>query len=595
LGGDDYLVGGTQSDRIFGDAGSDTLSGGAGNDQIAGGTGIDFLSGGDGADLFQYFSFAESTVSSSDVITDFQSGIDKIDLRGIRVWSFSIAPAPTGPYQLVTATGPDGVLQIRVLGTVVAGDVLTGVSGVTQTGTAGPDAIIGGSLDDQLYGAAGVDTLYGLAGDDLLDGGAGNDTLIGGLGRDYLVGGPDNDTLIGGDGNDQLYGGTGTNTLQGGLGDDVYFLENAGDSIVEFADEGLDEIRTSLTVVTMANNVERLTYTGGAIAALLIGGASDNIITGGTGRDELYGRDGNDTLSDGGSNIGNADTLIGGTGNDIYIVGERGSSTIELSGEGIDEVRTTFSIFALQNNVENLTFTDNATHGAGVGNVLNNVISGGTGTDDLFGREGNDTLIGGAGAANSLFGQEGDDLYIVAVVGDSVIEFAGQGVDTVQTALSIYTLRDNVENLTFTGTGNFTGVGAADANTIIAGAGADFLSGLDGNDVLMGGSGADLMLGGNGADQFRYLGGETGLDRIIDFVSGSDKIALSTTGFVHTATVAFVSSGAPVATTANSTFLYNFNNGIVSYDADGTGAGAAIQLAQLNAGLTLSAGDFIFF
>ena len=41
--------------------------------------------------------------------------------------------------------------------------------------------------------------------------------------------------------------------------------------------------------------------------------------------------------------------------------------------------------------------------------------------------------------------------------------------------------------------------------------------------------------------------------------------------------------------------MYNANNGIVSYDDDGTGAGAAVQLVQLNAGLTLQASDFIFF
>jgi Ca2+-binding RTX toxin-like protein len=103
-----------------------------------------------------------------------------------------------------------------------------------------------------------------------------------------------------------------------------------------------------------------------------------------------------------------------------------------------------------------------------------------------------------------------------------------------------------------------------------------------------------LLIGGNGADQFRYNGGETGYDRINDFVSGTDKIALSTTGFIHTATVDFVSSGAPAPTSTNSTFLYDGNTGILSYDADGTGAGAAVVLAQLNAGLSLTVSDFIF-
>ena len=103
------------------------------------------------------------------------------------------------------------------------------------------------------------------------------------------------------------------------------------------------------------------------------------------------------------------------------------------------------------------------------------------------------------------------------------------------------------------------------------------------------------MLGGAGVDQYRYEGGETGFDRITDFVSGTDKIALRDAGFAQTATIAFAQSGAPVATSANSTFLYNSQNGTLSFDADGTGAGAAVVLAQLNAGLTLTAGDFIFY
>jgi Ca2+-binding RTX toxin-like protein len=464
-----------------------------------------------------------------------------------------------------------------------------GIENIILYATSGNDSI-------QLYNAGTTnDTVDAGAGDDYVYTGDGNDTIFGGTENDTLIGGAGDDYLIGGEGSDQLYGGTGSNTLQGGSGDDVYFLENAGDSIVEFAGEGFDEIRTSLAVVTLANNVERLTYTGGATSTLLIGGVSDNAITGGTGRDELFGREGNDTLSDGGGVAGNEDTMLGGTGDDVYIVTVRGDSTIEYAGEGTDEVRTTFSVYGLQANIENLTFTDDATHGAGVGNILDNVLTGGTGADDLFGREGNDTLIGGTGSANTLLGQEGDDLYIIAAAGDSVIEFTGQGIDIVQTALSSFVLRENVENLIYAGLGSFIGIGSSDANSITGGAGADFLSGLDGNDVLIGGSDADTLLGGNGADQFRYNGGETGLDRILDFESGSDRIALSATTFAHSATLAFAQGGAPVATTANSTFLYDSNTGILSYDADGTGAGAAVQIAQLNAGLTLSVGDFAFF
>lgn len=180
-------------------------------------------------------------------------------------------------------------------------------------------------------------------------------------------------------------------------------------------------------------------------------------------------------------------------------------------------------------------------------------------------------------------------------VGDSVIEFAGEGNDTVYTGLASHVLATHVENLIHNGSNAFTGIGNASANSVRGGSGDDFLSGLDGDDILIGLNGADMMLGGNGADQFCYQGGETGLDRILDFASGSDKIALSSSCFAQFGTLQLVQNGTPVANSANSTFLYNVNTGVLSYDVDGTGAVAAIQLAQLNAGLTLTVGDFIFY
>src|SRR5947199_9664474 len=73
------------------------------------------------------------------------------------------------------------------------------------------------------------------------------------------------------------------------------------------------------------------------------------------------------------------------------------------------------------------------------------------GADTLAGGDGNDTLIGGPGEANELEGGKGNDTYVVSVIGDSIYEAAGEGTDTVQTALAFYALRDNVENLTYTG------------------------------------------------------------------------------------------------------------------------------------------------
>jgi Ca2+-binding RTX toxin-like protein len=73
------------------------------------------------------------------------------------------------------------------------------------------------------------------------------------------------------------------------------------------------------------------------------------------------------------------------------------------------------------------------------------------------------------------------------------------------TSLSSYSLPGNVQNLTYTGTGNFTGNGNGLANTITGGPGNDTLIGNGGNDTLIGGAGNDKLTGGGGADTFVFL------------------------------------------------------------------------------------------
>ncbi|HET7708279.1 MAG TPA: calcium-binding protein [Sphingomicrobium sp.] len=96
--------------------------------------------------------------------------------------------------------------------------------GVTKSGTAGDDELIGGAGNDQLYGLAGSDRLEGLAGNDTLYGHEGDDYLIGGEGDDYLAGQEGNDTLEGGTGNDFLGAGPGNDLLTGGDGADRFFF-----------------------------------------------------------------------------------------------------------------------------------------------------------------------------------------------------------------------------------------------------------------------------------------------------------------------------------------------------------------------------------
>ncbi|MGJ3626635.1 calcium-binding protein [Sphingomonas sp. MMS24-JH45] len=83
--GNDTLYGLGGNDRLIGGEGNDWLDGGDGNDVLIGGRGLDTLTGGKGADVFRFESKADSGISSHnrDVITDFVSGTDKIDLAAI--------------------------------------------------------------------------------------------------------------------------------------------------------------------------------------------------------------------------------------------------------------------------------------------------------------------------------------------------------------------------------------------------------------------------------------------------------------------------------------------------------------------------------
>jgi Cadherin-like/Bacterial cadherin-like domain/Bacterial pre-peptidase C-terminal domain/RTX calcium-binding nonapeptide repeat (4 copies) len=451
----------------------------------------------------------------------------------------------TDSFSYTLTGGGTATVTVTVNGVAGAGDELRGTPGV-----------------DFINGTAGNDTIVLLDGDDRARGFGGNDTIFGGLGYDQIGGG---------DGDDILDGGTGFfNELGGGPGNDTFVVRSPGDSIVEFLNEGTDVVQSYVNVFVLPANVENLSFlgTGNFVG---VGNGLDNLIFGGIGADSLAGGGGNDTLVGGG---GAANELQGGAGDDIYVVSVAGDSIVETVGGGIDTVVTALGAYVLPTNVENLAYTGSGTF-SGLGNALDNVFSH-TG-----------------GNAAELSGLGGNDTYVVTVAGDTIVEAAAGGTDTVRTTLTNFTLANNVENLTYTGTGIFNGVGNSGDNVITGGALADAISGMGGNDTLIGGNGADVLIGGTGADIFRYLGGETGLDRILDFNNGVDKISLNAAFYSVTGTLTFESGASPFATTANSTFLYDSNTGIISYDADGNGAGAAVQIAQLDAGLPLSLGDLV--
>jgi Ca2+-binding RTX toxin-like protein len=466
---------------ILGLGGADVLNGGSGNDTLDGGTGADTMSGGAGDDTYV-------VDNVGDVVNEAVGGGTDLVLTNLANYSL------TANVENLTYTG---AVSFSGTGNSLANVITGGTGNDTLTdgaNVAGVDTLIGGAGND-IYNVANV-------GDVIIEGvGAGIDTVRTSLGSYTLDANVENLTytgagdfvgtgnalanvINGGAGADTLDGGlnlAGVDTLVGGAGNDTYIVRNVGDVVTEALNGGTDTVLTALASLTLAANVENLAYTGAGNFAGT-GNSLANVINGGAGADTL----------DGG--VG-ADTLIGGAGDDIYVVDNAGDAVVEAAGGSTDTVRTSLATYALGANVENLTSTGAGAF-RGFGNNLANTITGGAGADTLtdgINAVGVDTLIGGAG----------NDTYNVSNVGDVIVEAAGGGTDTVRTVLGTYTLDANVENLTYTGAGTFTGTGNALANTIIGGAGADILDGgsnAAGADTLVGGAGNDTYFVRNAAD-----------------------------------------------------------------------------------------------
>ena len=465
---DNVIVGGNGKNTLSGGAGQDRLIGGSSDDYLDGGTGADTMIGGAGNDIY-------IVDDAGDVVTELADG---------------------------------GVDEVRTtLGTYALGD---NVENLTYAGAAAFTGT-GNALDNVITGGA-----YG----NTLSGGAGNDTLIGGAGKDVLDGG---------EGDDFLDGKGGADTMRGGAGNDTYVVDTAGDVVTELANEGIDEVRTTLGSYTLGANLENLTYlgstafigTGNALDNVITGGAGNDTLSGGAGNDRLLGGAGNDTLLGGDGNDyldggAGADSMNGGAGDDTYVVDNYADQVIELANGGNDTVNTTLSMYMLSTNVENLRYLGSSNF-IGMGTASANVMTGGSGNDYLWGGAGNDTLYGGAGddvldggiGADTMYGGAGNDTYTVDDVNDKVIELPGEGTNDVVRATVSYTLSDNVETLWLDGNAAINGTGNAGNNTITGNNAANILRGGGGNDILRGGGGNDTLYGGTGDDQ---LFGDAGND-----------------------------------------------------------------------------------
>ena len=290
-------------------------------------------------------------------------------------------------------------------------------------GGSGDDTLYGGDGDDKIYGQDGNDTLYGEAGNDTLFGQGGNDTLYGGAGDDTLFGGEGDDSLYGGDGNDLLRGNEGADYMEGGAGDDIYYVDDTTDRVYERPDQGVDEVRTTISL-GLGANVENMRMLGTAnidgrgndLDNKMVGNSGDNYLRGFGGNDQLFGQDGNDTLNGG---VGN-DLLDGGAGSDTvsFKLGATVGATADLANAYAQDTGYGSDILRSIENLEGTDFNDVLSGNGGA-----NTISGLGGNDVIRGRGGDDVLTGGAGADRFIF-------EAVSTNGTDTIRNFESGVDT---------------------------------------------------------------------------------------------------------------------------------------------------------------------
>ncbi len=552
-------TGNTLANTLTGNSGANVLDGGAGADTMIGGTGND--------------TYIVDNIK--DVVTETSTLLNEIDTINSFI-SYTV-------------------------GNYVENLTLTGTVNINATGNTLANTLIGNSGNNTLDGKTGADNMSGELGNDtyyvenvgdivtessalldeidtvnssiayILGNNLENLTLTGtlaitGMGNalnNILTGNSGINTLTGGDGNDTLNGGAGADILFGGAGDDIYTVDNVGDKVYETTTAtsgidttGIDRVNSSITYI-LGTYLENLTLAG-TLAINGIGNAFDNTLIGNNGANLLDGLIG-------------ADSMNGGLGNDTYIVDDLGDTVTEESVliTEIDTVKSSVS-FTLGTNLEKLTLTGTAAID-GTGNGLVNTLTGNMGANVLDGGAGADTMIGGAG----------NDTYVVDNIKDVVREttLSLSEIDTVNSFIS-YTLGNYLENLILTATANINATGNTLTNILVGNIGNNLLNGKAGNDILTGGLGNDIFVFNTA------LNSTTNKDTITDFTSGEDIIQLENAIFTKLAIGSFsvnnfVANDTGTASDINDYIIYNTSNGILSYDADAIGAGAALQIALL--------------
>ncbi|RVG30042.1 calcium-binding protein, partial [Sinorhizobium meliloti] len=687
---DDVLGGSASGEALRGGAGDDLLAGAAGADILDGGSGTDTVgyaassaavginlsinvnSGGDaeGDTLFsiEYVvgsSFNDTLVSSSiGQVWEGGLGGDTI-VGGTGIDTSSYQNSTSGvSVNLATGTGTGGDAEGDVLTSIdrvvgsIYGDMLTASAQQTLDGGNGDDVYVVGSVDVVIVedAGAGTDEIRTSIANFALAANVENLTYVG-TGSFTAQGNALTNILTGGDGDDVLIGAGGADTLIGAAGIDTASYATAGAAVTINLQTG---VHTGDAAGDTFSGIEK--FRGSNYNDIFVADGAINNFDGGSGTDTVnYSGSASAVtinLGTGVSNGGDAEgdiltsieqvigssfgdrltaaaagqILLGGMGDDIYVINVSSVTVTESSSAGNDAVHTSLSSYTLANNMETLIYTGSGGF-AGTGNSGNNTILGGSGNDTLRGGDGADLLVGGAGTdtasysnastgvtvdigtgvhsgdaagdtfdsievfqgsndadifidggtATTLKGGRGDDKYVVDSSSTIVTELSGGDSDTVETTLGTYVLGANVENLSYKGALSFIGSGNDLDNSITGNAGNDILNGEAGLDVLFGGGSADTFVFDSASEATT---GGLG-DLIQDFSQAErDLIDLRQLG-----SLSFV--GTDGFSYAAGELRYEVDGGLTTVMGDLDGDGISDFQIQLTGSFTLTASDFL--
>lgn len=507
--GNDALFGRDGNDRLLGMEGADLLDGSAGNDWLDGGAGVDRISGGIGNDTYVVDSLEDSTTELPD------EGIDTVRTS---LQAYQLA----GDIENLVMLAPDQMLiNMTAIGNALNNNIITGRGNDWLDGGAGNDLLDGGVGADLLIGGSGNDS-YSVdnADDSIIENeNEGNDTvkasisftlteqlenlMLTGSASINASGNQLDNILTGNRGNNRINGGLGADSMIGGSGDDSYFVDQAGDKVIELSDEGNDTVITGMDY-QLDEHVENLVLTGSANLAGS-GNALNNIISGNAANNTLSGGENDDTLI---GNTGN-DLLDGGSGNDIYLFNQ---------GDGLDRI---------VDRILDSGGTDRVRFGTGLNfdNVTIRVVaSDGAYTAQVRTLDGNGDEIAG----------QGIDFAVQADACGKLISpleefaFADGSVRTFDELLvSVKTTRVSANQNAINGDRNDDIIIAnSHANTIVAGSGHDAIFAAVGKDTVYAGNGNDFIAGGKGEDTLHTGNGKN----VIAFNRSEGRDTLVTSG-----------------------------------------------------------------